>query len=335
MKTILRTLAVLIFAAPAVHALGSNLNFDQGVNVSAVVKEVKGKVKAASYRDGFRDARPLFNREERDCATVRFRPGDPTVSERIRLESRIYREICYDYPDPPRRPRRPRRPRVRKHSVKGEKGEFQAARRECHERWERTERRQVRVEVLGRGEMLPWETDTFSVCLQGQWLSARSVDSSHEYSIDTPGWSGDMVTARAIRKRRSQPDPFGIAQTTFAFDPAAGNFKLELGDRWSEFYTGETVTFTMLLKRYHKNWFDGTVLNKEITLPAAEAYTINFADFASELTGDLKPGKKYYVKWRFRRIGSVSKDDWQKYRESGKAHYEGKEFKSLLSVRAN
>ncbi|MFH2203411.1 MAG: hypothetical protein ABIJ96_09875 [Elusimicrobiota bacterium] len=322
-------LAAAMLGAPAADALEHNLNFDQGVDVSGLVKEAKKEVKAAGVNSKF-EARPLFRREERDCATVSFRPGDPMTSERISLESRIYEEICYNIPDAPRHPR----PHPRKGDRIGDRRpnhSYNAKSRECHERWVSTERRQARIEVSGRGEMLPWERDIFQVCLQGQWLSAHVVDASHKYSLDVPGWNGDTVLARALSKNRANPDPNGI-QAAFGFDQETGSFSLQLKDRWIEFYEGEKVTVEVRLVRYYKNWFDSTALKTEITIPAAEVHRVNFADYAQELSGDLKPGKEYYVKWRFKRVGQISNDKWQDYRETEKVTYEGAEIKALLTA---
>lgn len=322
MKIFAGSIAALILAASSTRALEHN--FDQGVDIGRVVREVQKNAASKTSKIKVQDARALFDREERDCSTISFRVDDPMRSERIRLESRIYREHCWQVPDYPRPPRNPRR-------YAGEsKGSFNAQRRECREEWVRTERRNVRIEISGRGDMLPWERDIFRVCLQGQWLSAHVVDASHSYSLDVPGWNGDTVFARATGKTQSNPDASGIQERAFGFDAGTGNFVLEMGDRWNTYYTGETVAFTIKLRRHHKNWFDSTILEKEIVLPAAEAYRIDFAQYVEELSGDLKPGKHYYVKWRFRRIGSVSKNDWQPYRETGKSQYNGAEIQGLM-----
>lgn len=321
--------AAMLLGAGTVSALETPLNFDQGVDVSGVVQELKGEVKKANF-GGPLDGIGAYSREERDCADISFGPNDPTTSERVYLESRIYEWRCYGdrgrrYPRDPYYPRRgidrPGVPYIPPPDIGRRRG------RDCYEEWVRTERRRARVMIQGRGEMLPWERDVFQVCLQGDWLTAHVRDASHKYDLEVPGWRGDTVMANAIRKTRSQPDPYGIKETAFRFDEGAGNFVLELADRWIEYYEGEKVGFTLKLRRYHKNWFDSTVLKKEITIPASATARINFADFVGEVSGELKPGKKYYVEWRFKRIGKVSKDDWQKYRETGKAHYQGEPVK--------
>lgn len=294
------------------------VDFDQGIDVTGVLGELRGEAAHHRYDDPFRDDyryrdghrySPRFGRTERDCATISFRPDDRLVSERVYLESREYEERCYEYPDRDGR-----------------------TRRNCHEEWVRTYRRNARVEIVGRGEMLPWERDVFEVCLDGDWLTGYVRDASHKYDLDMPGWRGDTVVAHAMSKAQAEPDPHGIRAEHFRFDKEAGNFMLGLADKWAEYYQGETVRLTLKLKRYHKNWFDSTVLTKELDLPAGENYAVNFADYASELSGDLKNGKKYYVKWRFKRVGQVSKDSWQDYRETGKAKYEGATVKASVAA---
>jgi len=34
-------------------------------------------------------------------------------------------------------------------------------------------------------------------------------------------------------------------------------------------------------------------------------------DYASEFARELQPGRKYYVKWGFQRMGHVSRPTWQ------------------------
>ncbi len=329
-------IAALLFSAGTASALETPLNFDQGVDVSGIVQELKGEAQEVTTLDV--KGAGAYNREERDCADISFGPNDPTTSERIMLESRIYEYRCYGggrrpypYPRDPYYPRRGvdrgRIPRIPPPDIGRRRGQ------DCYEEWVRTERRRARVSVSGRGEMLPWERDVFEVCLQGDWLTAHVRNASHKFDIETPGWRGDTVMASAIRKIRSQPDPYGIKETAFGFDEGVGNFVLELADRWIEYYEGEKIGLTLKLRRYHKNWFDSTVLEKKIELPASASYRINFADFVAELSGELKPGKKYYVDWRFKRIGQVSKDDWQKFRETGKVHYRGEPVKpSVLQL---
>lgn len=278
----------LALSAASASAKEPAVSFDQGVNVPRLLEDLKARagtvqeVAASSYRT------------ERDCASVVFRKDDPLVSPRVHLVSREYRDVCHTGPQ---------------------------GRVWCREEVVWTEHRSVRVEISGRGEMLPWERDVFEVCLDGRWLRAWTVDASHEYSLSDR--YGDLIEARALRKTRSMPDPGGISAESFRFDPASANFTLELKDRWIRYYQGESVGLELEIKRHRDNWFDETVLSKSLTLPAAESLRVKFADYVSEVTGSLKPGREYYVKWRFKRIGAVSKDKWVSHRETEKATYQG------------
>ncbi len=284
-------LAVVAAAAPVLA--GPKIGFDQGIDVKEVLSDIKESPKPVAQTHDWQ-GRPLYRRSERDCANISFSPDDPLRSERVELESREYEERCH--PSGPHGDRR------------------------CHDEWVRTERRNVRVEISGRGAMLPWERDVFEVCLDGQWLSARVIDASHQYFIQNPGWSGDTIEARAGGKTRSMPDPGGIS-ARFGLDPETKNFVMDLTDRWASYYKGEATVLNVILKRHHRNWFDDTVLDKEISLPAGESASVRFADFASEFSRALVPGKNYYVKWRFKRSGQVSKDKWVDYRETDKAGF--------------
>ncbi|MFH2204061.1 MAG: hypothetical protein ABIJ96_13155 [Elusimicrobiota bacterium] len=265
-------------------------SFDQGIDVKQVVEQAREKAAKVELKSaGYRAA---FDRTERDCATISLR-ADETRSERVMLESRFYQERCHPA---------------------GRHGE-----RQCHEEWTHTERRSVRVEVVGRGAMLPWERDVFEVCLNGQWLNADVVDASHEYSIRQPGWNDDTVTATALRKTKSLPDPAGIYAQSLRVED--GNYVITYKDRWTEFYKGEQTVVAVQLKRHRSLWFDDTLVQKEISLPTSEEHAIRFADFAAEFKGKLKDGVEYYVKWRFKRPGSVSTDKWQGWWDTEKVKF--------------
>ncbi|HBL15845.1 MAG: hypothetical protein A2X36_03380 [Elusimicrobia bacterium GWA2_69_24] len=332
MSRIVSIVAVLLFVPRGIFALETPLDFDQGVDASALAGELQTQAKEGDGLKAAEFARATF-REDRDCTTFSFGPQDPLRSERVELRSAIYEWVCYPdpyYPNPPNYPYPPNqppyypRPRVQ-------------AGQNCQERWVRTEHRSVRMEISGRGEMLPWERDVFEVCLQGQFLNAYVTDASHKYDLDVPGWSGDLVQARAIQKTAAEPDPAGIQAESFLYDAEGGSLVLSLRDRWAQFYKGERVRVQLVVKRDVPNWFDETALDKELELPAADAYKLRVADYASELRSDLKPGKPYYAEWRFKRVGQVSKNSWQKKLETARAEYQGKPVPAspaMLSVMA-
>lgn len=299
-------LAMGLFLCLGAQAADLKADFDQGVDASAAL-ELTREAAGETFLEGVSFG-PAYSRWDQDCATFSFGVDAPLRSERVMLESRIYEQRCINLPP-------------------------QAGGRHCREEWVRTERRRVRVDLIGRGEMLPWERDVFEVCLNGHWLHTRVIDASHKYDLQEPGWNGDTVTAVAGSKIRSNPDPAGVHVTGFGVE--GGNYALKLADRWAGHYSGESTVITVQLKRHRSGWFDGTLLTKELSFPAAESYSVRFADFADEFRGKLKEGAEYYVRWRFKRVGRVSKDTWQGYWKTGRKAF-SKDASALgaLSVEA-
>ncbi|MBI5209943.1 MAG: hypothetical protein HY927_08225 [Elusimicrobia bacterium] len=277
----------LALAAASARADEPNLDFDRGIDTRSVLQHLRDK------RDDpapALKASTLSRRTDRDCVTFSFDSQDPLASERVHLISHEYREVCH-------------------HGPNGQTN--------CHEELAWTYRASVRVQIADRGPMLPWERDVFWVCLDGNWLQGDVLDASHKYDLKFQGGSDKILLAKALQKTAALPDPNGI--TASAPRPDAANLALDLQDRWGEYYAGESTVLTVELKRSRDMWFDALVLQKEIALPAAKAYTVRFADYAAEFSEKLQPGSKYYVNWRFKRVGLISKDKWMKYRETDKA----------------
>ncbi|MEK9146071.1 MAG: hypothetical protein AAB339_10715, partial [Elusimicrobiota bacterium] len=250
--------AVSTALALALPSPAAQPSFDQGVDIQAVLGELKESAKEDRTEVQGVAAK---NRTESDCVVFSFTPEEPTLSDSVLLESRVYEQRCYPT---------------------GDRGQS------CHEEWVRTERRRIRMQILDRGPMLPWERDVFRVCLDGHWFDARVLDASHEYALRLPGgWGGGTIEARAGAKTAAAPDPAGIQVESFSFEAASKGFELALKDRWSSFYTGESTVLSLTLKRERAGWFDDTLLEKELSLPAAEAYRVRFSDFASEFSKPL------------------------------------------------
>ena len=119
----------------------------------------------------------------------------------------------------------------------------------------------------------------------------------------------------------------------FAFDSPSKGFELALKDRWASYYAGGSIVLSLTLKRERAGWFDDTLLEKELSLPAAESYRVRFSDFASEFSKPLEPGKNYYVQWKFKRVGAVSRPTWQKQKETATAAFPGAEFLMAAGLR--
>lgn len=292
MNRFIAALTIAATLASAAAAAGTAVDFDRHLNLPEILSDIKEK--AGTTQDGESlGLRPSINRTERDCAIFSFSKDEPTLSERITLESREYVERC-------------------DHDPRGG--------RNCREEWVWTERRRVRIQIEGRGEMLPWERDIFELCLEGRRLSGHVYDASHAYKLNLRR-DDDTIIAKAGHKTPSLPDSAGIYISALRNDAAAKNLVLDLKDRWASYYKGEQTKVSVTLKRHRENWFDDTLIEKELSFTAQDSYAVNFADFASEFSQDLVHGKKYYVKWRFQRLGQVSKDKWTKYWESDKTEF--------------
>lgn len=279
--------ALLLAALPAATEK-YEVDLDQGADVGKVLEHAREGALTMTWDDAalYRPSRRY--RWTEDCARISFAASDPPVSERFLLESRLYRTRCREYTD-----------------------EDGRRREECRERFVRSERRRVRIEILDRGRIFPWERDVFRVCMKDTYLDARVIDASHRYDIMLPGYYGDTIEARAGDRVRTDPDPAGIYLDSFRSDPAARNFRMLLGDRWESYYRGERTVIALKLKRHRTLWFDDTVLEKEISFATTETYGVRFADYANEFQRKLEPGSEYYVKWAFSRLGRVSKPTWQ------------------------
>ncbi|MFC1521791.1 hypothetical protein ACFL6Y_05235 [Elusimicrobiota bacterium] len=219
-----------------------------------------------------------------DCRIVTFTPQDELTSRPITLVSDFYVEDCrYD----------------------GYDGRYQ-----CYDRYVRSERRTVRVSIINRGEMFPWEADVFRVCLQGYYVNAYVVEASHDYDLDSR-FQGSLIEAHALHKVASKPDPRGIRISSFDFDPQVKSFKLALTDRWAQYYAGEQTQITVSLRKSYSDPFYKEILKKKIMLPASDVYNIDFVKYVHEFKESLRDAKQYFVKVSFTRIGRISKDTQQ------------------------
>lgn len=219
-----------------------------------------------------------IGRRDTDCATVSLGHNEE-VSQYVSLRSTEWYEECYWVPGDPRRG---------------------GGHRQCYTRPGRTYHENARVRVTERKALLPWERDTFRLCLSGPWLDARPVATAYKYR--QAGSTFGEVTFAPGEKQATKPDPAGIAVESLT--PA---LVLTLKDRWASYYAGERLKLKLTVVEEVRNWPDATVGTLETeTASGGELYALALAQ---HLGGKLKAGKKYYVKVAFRRLGRVSKDD--------------------------
>lgn len=296
----LRVVSVSIPAAILALGIGGSASaaaspdFDQATgDVAALVGSLKKKAEGDKSKD-IKAAYNATRRSDRDCVTFRFEPTGPTVSEAVWLRSTEYRRECtYD----------------------GRGG------RHCHEVPGWTYRERVQVELRNRQELFPWEREAVAVCLDGPWLSVHEVELAHKYTSQR---QGGYYTLTAGERKLMNPDKHGIEAG--APESTGDNVAVNFADKWASYYAGEQTVLMVKLKREIKNWFDPTLVEKELTFTAADNYKIDFGEYASEFSEKLKPGKKYYVEWKFKRISKISKDTKIKRGDGPTGTYQPKLF---------
>lgn len=273
-------LVATLAAAPAVAETAA-VNFDQGVDVAAILKQSKDaaksdvKVVEAQYAGG--------RRTMPDCVTVSFGANDPASSPTFELRSQEYVEECYQTGDP-----------------------RNGGSRQCYERPGYTYHELASVTIRDRQPLLPWERDTFRVCLDGPWLSINELETAYDYRLVSGGsYNGAYVLAPG-RKVAQRPDPVGVLGE---LDSA---MKLTLKDKWASYYAGESIEIKWTLKKDVPNWFDPVIAQGSFTSATAEAYV---ADLSKN---KFENGKSYYVEYSIRRVGKVSRDSFTKTLETNK-----------------
>ncbi|MEK7746238.1 MAG: hypothetical protein AAB576_06190 [Elusimicrobiota bacterium] len=279
MKNI-RFIAAAAFALAAsvpASAEELSLDFDRGLDVSAIVSAAREDAKKEASAPEAKPVQAASIRATRDCVRFAFGLEGAAVSEPAWLSSTEYIEECRNIPGNPR-----------------EGG----GHRDCWERPGFTHREKVQVKIDPRLPVFPWEREVVEVCLEGHWLDAFVVKGAYEYKIQE---AGGLFTLLPGKRLPMDPDSAGIS----AEAPLNHQRSIALAfkDKWASFYKGEKTLLTVALKQEVPGWFDTTIVEKEIPFPGSESY---FVDFGSLIIDKLKTGKKYYVKWSFKRVGKIS-----------------------------
>ncbi|MFA6316916.1 MAG: hypothetical protein WC943_05805, partial [Elusimicrobiota bacterium] len=310
------TLAVSL--ATPVRAETPALDFDQGFDVSDILQKAKA---AASEEKKASESAPVaafFTRYDRDCARFTFGPKDNPQGLEVMLRSTEWIEECHPIPNPPHYPPPPpHRPGQNPRWPPAALTAHASSGQNCWERPGRSYNERASVSIRDRQELFPWEYDSFEVCLEGPWLSLRSIETAYAYkTVQGGNYDGRYVVA-PIQKVAMKPDPAGITVQQFAAD-----MTLTLRDKWASYYQGEQTVLVLKFAKDVPNWFDPTLLEKELTVAAAETYTVDFKAFASEFSQKLEAGKKYYAIYSFKRLSKISKDSLMKVGETDRAAYQ-------------
>ena len=207
-----------------------------------------------------------------DCVDITFHPQDPPVSSPVTLKSRKWVADCAPF---------------------GASGE------NCWELPGLSETMDVRLTLANRQPLLPWENDAFRACLTGLSLNVQAVSTAYNYTVVNDGALDGNVTLVSGLKRALPPDPLGVqAELT-------PGMTLVFHDRWAAYYPGERITLKIALKKEEgRFWPDETVVQKEVTLPVAESYSVPLE------CASCRPGEAYYADYSIRRLGGqVSTED--------------------------
>lgn len=300
MKKILIAAVLLGFAAAA----KAEINFDQGVDVKAAIEqayEVSADLPVPDRYIG-------HSRYTRDCVRFGFGPAAAEqISEKVWLRSQEYIEDCHtNYVQ-------------QCHTVTGPNGKPQQVcnsvpQTHCWERPGQSWREAVQVKVNPR-ELFPWERDSFEVCLEGPWSRFYVNQAAYKYSVDKTGNYDTLYTLTPGRKVAMDPDKSGIEMTEFSY--AKGKFTFKASDKWAKEYAGEKTMIKVELFKDNLWFFDGSKGSKEFVLDPADDYTLTFSEKdlvkpEVEDNDDFRGAKKYFLKWGFKRLGSISTDDFVK-----------------------
>jgi hypothetical protein len=276
MKTRILLSLVLTVAATEARAVSSAIDFDQGVSAAAALA-------SAGALPAYSPVLPAHDYYTRDCATFVFGPDSPLRAGPVWLHSTSWGRDC-----------------------RGPWSNPWDSQRPCFSFPSFSYTESVKLTLLERKPLLPWERDTFQVCLEGPFLSAYALSAAYEYRQAPNRLRGDFAFSPG-KKVPMAPDAAGITQRALT-----SGLELKLNNKCASIYPVEKVRLHLYLVQVILGPLTGTILDTTSpALPTATSYEINLLDFAEEFKSPLRPGATYFVKYSFRREGSVSNQDWK------------------------
>lgn len=297
--------AVIACAALAAQA-SAQVDFDRGVNTKLFAEKAAAELPVARPVPG-------FSHYSRDCARFAFGPADgDQVSDRLWLRSTEYIQECRtDYVQQCHTvmvpgPNHTQVPQQQCQTVPVQ---------HCWERPGMTWSQTAQVKVLAR-KLLPWERESFDVCLEGPWANFYVNEAAYKYSVGRQGNYDALYELAPQYKVPMAADENGLGYVDFSYSDGKFNFKVS--DRWAKEYAGEKVAIKVDL--YSEGWwvFNGYKGSKEFTFDAAGEYAMTFDEkdlekpASDDRSEDFRGAKKYFLKWGFRRVGAISKNDFVK-----------------------
>ncbi len=289
MKTPILAAALIFCAAAAPAAAAPDASFDQSLDASALLSQAK---EAAKTDGSVVSAQSMGSRYDMDCADISFRAGDGATSAGVALRSQEWETQCQPVGDP-----------------------RYGGGQNCWDvpgmSWNQT----VSVTRQNPQPLLPWEHDTFRVCLQGPWIFTDAVQTAYSYKVVSNGADTGEVVVLAGGRTPEPPDPAGVLATL------TPQLKVVLADKWVSYYALEKITLKLKLKKVVKFWPDATLLEKEVSVPVSASESVDLRQFLGEFSSQPEAGQQYYVEYSIARVGSVSDASFTKELETGKVSY--------------
>ncbi|MBI4655113.1 MAG: hypothetical protein HY746_00045 [Elusimicrobia bacterium] len=274
----------------------AEVNFDQGIDLKSAVNQAVDSqviVPEEKYVNI-----PGHTRYTRDCARFSFGPSDIDItSEKVWLHSQEYVTECYTT------------------TVPGPNGQ-PIPHQYCYERPGMSWREKVQMNIKQR-KLYPWERESFEICLEGPWTDLYVDEAAYKYTVRRIGNYDTLFELSPQHKIAMKPDLNGINMVELAYDPETKKYKFAAKDEWAKEYSGEKTAIKVELYKSVQNWFDTFKGEKEFTFDAASLYEMSFTEKDLEQPQNDNPAfdrgpKKYYLKWGFKRIGSISKNTFMK-----------------------
>ncbi|OGR45295.1 MAG: hypothetical protein A2X35_03355 [Elusimicrobia bacterium GWA2_61_42] len=184
----------------------------------------------------------------------------------------------------------------------------------CHERAGRVFQATAQLNVAPR-QLYPWESEAFNVCMEADRVELDTRHSPYRYHVDRQGMYDVTFNLTPNYRTPTAPDSNGLSASSFAFRD--DKFVLDVSDRWGGEYAGEKVEIKVELFKDGFLFFNSSQGEKTFTFDVARGYQLAFAEGDLQKTaafadpgGDLRGPKKFYVKWGFRRVGSISINEY-------------------------
>ena len=281
-------LAALILAVPA-----AAVDFDGGVDVSAVLGEARAAAATSDYLELKRPPasyRPDEFDHSWECKDVVFDSEDTIqclttpclVSKAARLQS-YHLGNCKSYDG--------------HRCVGGESTGF-------------SHLGGAGVSLVDPKPLRPWEKDRFRLCMEGTMVDFSIKDASYEYVIEQAGTQENdwQWIVRQGAKKPTPADPDGVKAELLLgpYDEA----KIEFSDEHAAHYGDERIEIRYWVKRKVNNWPDKVEFEGVFSGFVAASYRVERKPFSTR--GHYL--EDYYVEYQIRRLGTVSTPAWTKKR---------------------